>query len=390
MDSQIREFQLKKFIKESKNAFQTYKNEIDENLNVTLGNVSCDMDSCIGAIFLGFYLTLKNDYRSNPGDFEKFWLPIINCPRTELKARLDIAYHLKKYNVEIDDLVFIDDFNLDSYAKKNLLKIALIDHNELDITQKHWGHCITMIVDHHKDEKAYLEQPHDRTIVFCGSACSLVAEKIFKDELEGFLSMDTFRFFMPAILLDTENFKPSLKGKKWSQIDEDVMFKISRVGYSEYANELLRMKTSKEMNIQLGIDLILKKDYKNYEWNEKRVLCGISVVFNPLHMLLSTFGVDKLKQKIQERMKNNNLNFYAIIAQFYQKETASRELMLFDLDENRLSGVGKLFAESKVKHTVKRFTGLKGNFLFYALNDESISRKKLEPVLREIFDTLSK
>jgi len=388
MDSQIKEFELKKFIEESFNAFQIYKNEIDEHLNVTLGNVSCDMDSCIGAILLGFYLTLKNDYIAHPGDFEKFWLPIINCPRAELKARLDIAYHLKKYDVEMDKLVFIDDINLDSYAKKNLLKIAMIDHNELDVTQKHWGHCVTMIVDHHKDEKAYLEQPVDRTITFCGSACSLVVERIFRDGLERFLSLNTFRFFMPAILLDTENFKPSLEGSKWSQIDKDAIFNISRLDYSEYYNDLVGTKFSKELNIQLELDLILKKDYKNYEWNEKRVLCGISVVFNPLHEILFTFSADVLKQKLQERMKNNNLSFYAIIAQFYLKGTACRELMLFDLDGNRLSHLGKLFAESKVKHTLKKFTGLKGNFLFFALSDESISRKKLEPVLREIFDTL--
>lgn len=383
----VKKFDLKKFVKEANNAFQIFKHNIEETMNVALGNVSCDMDSCIGAILLGYYLTLKNDYRSQPGNFDLFWMPVINCPRKELCARLDISHHLEKYQIDPELLVFIDDIDLSFYASNKQLKLAIVDHNILDITQQHLGKSVVMIVDHHKDEKAYLDQEHDRTIVFCGSACSLVLERIFKDDLEKYLTPHIFMFFLPAVLLDTENFKHTLEGSKWSQIDKDVIFNVNKFILAEYYNELLNKKVDKELNIKLGIDLILRKDFKNYVW--KNCITGISVVFNPLHEILFTFGVETIKSKLKERMADNGIHFYGIISQTYTKEgNPQRELMLFDLDTSRLEEVAKKFAESKIKHVVKKFTGLRGNFLFYSLSDESISRKKLEPVLSEIFESL--
>jgi len=390
MDSMenVKKMDLRRFIKEANNAFQIFKTNIDEGLNITLGNVSCDMDSCIGAILLGYYLTMKNDYRSQPGNFDLFWLPVINCPRKELCARIDIWHHLNKYEIDFNMLIFIDDLDINHYSKNNLLKLAIVDHNILDITQQHWGPCVTMIVDHHADEKAYLDQKHDRTITFCGSACSLIIEMIFRDKYEKYLTPEIFNFFLPAVLLDTENFKPSLEGTKWSQIDKDVIFNVSKFIMSSYYNELLDKKTDKVLNIQLGLDLILRKDYKNYVW--KKCITGISVVFNPLHEILFTFGVEFLKERLRHRMKECGLNFYAIISQTYLKTGEPyRELMMFDEDQDRLNLVKKEWAGSKIKSVLKKFTGLKDNFLFYSLSDGAVSRKRLEPVLHEIFDALT-
>ncbi len=388
MDSStpVRKFDLKKFIKEAYSAFQIYKSNIDEHLNITLGNVSCDMDSCIGSILLGYFLTLKNDYRSQPGNFDIFWLPIINCPRKELCARLDISHHLKKYDIDANMLVFIDDVDINHYSSNDLLDIALIDHNVLDVSQQQWGKSVTMIIDHHADEKAYLDQKHDRTITFCGSACSLVLERIFAENLEKYMTPTIFNFFLPAVLIDTENFKPSLEGTKWSQIDRDVIFKINRFMTEEYYSELISKKTNRELNIKLGLDLILRKDYKNYVW--KNCVTGISVVFNPIHEILFTFGVDIVKNSLKERMAENNLNFYAIISQVYLKGAPSRELIFFDENHERLVKVDAEFSRSNVKFTKKKFTGLKQNFCFYHLSDESISRKKIEPVIHAIFDQI--
>jgi len=89
-------------------------------------------------------------------------------------------------------------------------------------------------------------------------------------------------------------------------------------------------------------------------------------------------------------MKECGLNFYAIISQTYLKTGEPyRELMMFDEDQDRLNLVKKEWAGSKIKSVLKKFTGLKDNFLFYSLSDGAVSRKRLEPVLHEIFDALT-
>lgn len=378
---------LLKFLSEVHAAGEIYKENIDEKLNICLGNVSCDMDSAVGAILLAYYLTNKNEYYKDYGNYDIFWVPIINCPRKELSARIDIHHHFKTYGIDTKCLVFIDDIDLDHYSKNNILNISLIDHNKLDYSQQAWDNSVSFIVDHHIDLHAY---PKAHKIVeFCGSACSMGLDLIFKDNLaEAILTKEICLFFSAAILIDTENFKPSLKGTKWSNIDEDVFMKINRTIVNDYYNLLINLKTDRNANIELGLDLILKKDYKNYQW--KNCIAGIAVCFNSLHEIMTQFGVENLKNKIRERIETNGLNIHCIITQIYLKTgEAFREIMIFDPDQERLNKISKMF-EEKCPYSLqrKKFTGLKGNFTFFYFKDESVSRKKVEPIFKDIFELL--
>lgn len=378
--------QLTKFLLEVNTACEIYREKIDERLNVCLGNVSCDMDSAVGAILLAYYLTNKNEYYKDYGNYEIFWVPVINCPREELNARIDIHHHFKAYNIDIKNLVYIDDIDLNYYSSNNLLNLALIDHNKLDYSQQAWDNSVTFVVDHHVDLHAY--QSARKIIEFCGSACSMVINLIFEDKLEEILTKEICQFFSSAILIDTENFKPSLKGTKWSDVDENAFMRLNRTIFQDYYNELIGLKTDRKANIELGLDLILKKDYKNYIW--KDIVAGIAVCFNSLHDIMQHFGVENLKQKIKERMIANNLNIFCMITQIYLKTgEAFREIMIFDLDPQRLNKVSELF-EKKCPYSLqkKKFTGLKGNFTFFYFKDESVSRKKVEPILKDIFENL--
>jgi inorganic pyrophosphatase/exopolyphosphatase len=378
--------QLHRFLSEVHSAGEIYKQNIDEKLNVCLGNVSCDMDSAVGAILLAYYLTNKNEYFGDYGNYEIFYVPVINCPRAELVARIDIHHHFKSYGIDLKNLVFIDDLDLNHYSNNNILNLALIDHNKLDYSQQAWDNSVTFVLDHHVDLKAYPNA--NKVIEFCGSACSMAINSIFKNNLHEILTKEICQFFSAAILIDTENFKPTLKGTKWSQIDEDAFLQINRIAFYDYFNELINLKTDRKANIELGLDLILKKDYKNYQW--KNCVAGISVCFNSLHDIMQQFGVEALKSKMKERMQTNNLNIHCIITQIYLKTgEAFREIMIFDPDLDRLQKVSELF-EQKCPYALqrKKFTGLKGNFTFFYFKDESVSRKKVEPIFKDIFETL--
>ena len=142
---------IKEHINETFNASLVYKHNIDEKINICLGNVSCDMDSSIGVFILAFYLTHKHNYYDDVGNFDNLYIPVVNCPRGELEARLDIAYHFEKHGIDIKKLVYIDDLDIDFYSQSNKLSLALIDHNKLDVMQSKWDNSVNMIVDHHVD-----------------------------------------------------------------------------------------------------------------------------------------------------------------------------------------------------------------------------------------------
>lgn len=378
---------LLKFLAEAHHAAQIYKDNIEEGINICLGNVSCDMDSAIGAILLAYYQTYKNDYFKDVGNYENFWIPVINCPRSEITARIDIAFHLKTFGIDLSQLVYIDDLDLGFYSQSKNMKLALIDHNKLDFSQQYLNNSVVFIVDHHVDMNEHLEA--ERILQFCGSACSQALNLIFEHKLdEEILTERICKFFSSAVLIDTENFRPSLKGTKWSEVDERAFLSINRVIMRDYFNDLINKKVDRNLNIELGLDLILKKDYKTYIW--KNCIAGISVVFNPLHEIMSTFHVDTLRNMIKERMAIKKLNFYAIISQTYNKfGIPLRELMIYDEDPVALFQITEKF-EKKCAYplTRKKFTGLAKNFVFYVINDDSVSRKKIEPTFKDIFDEL--
>ncbi len=377
------------YLKEIKSAAEIYKQNIDEPMNICIGNVSCDMDSAIGAIILAYYKTYKSDYFEEYGNYENLWIPVINCPRAEIKARIDICYHLESFNINHEDLIYNDDIDINFYADNKLLNLALIDHNKLDMTQSRWESSIRHIVDHHLDNKTSMDV--ERIVKFCGSACSLVVNMIFESGLGNqILDKDICRFFWPAILLDTENFNPDIKGKKWCEVDETAFAQMSRMILTEQYHALFQHKFDKKLNIELGLDLILRKDYKNFEW--KNCNCGISVVFNPIHEILVTFGVKKVHEILAERMKDLNLGLHIIISQTYDNSGhALREIMIFHEEQNKLEMVSKAFeAETTFPIQKKKFTGLAKNFSFYKFKDESVSRKKVDPIFNAIFQKFEK
>jgi inorganic pyrophosphatase/exopolyphosphatase len=378
---------LLNYLSEANTAAEIYKQNIEERINICIGNVSCDMDSAIGAILLAYYMSHKDDYFSDPGNFDNFWIPVINCPRNEIVARLDIASHLKLSGIDTEKLVYIDDLDINFYSSKGLLRLSLIDHNKLDITQESWAKSVVYLVDHHVDLKEYPDL--DKVLQFCGSACSLAMNLIFQSDFaEQILTKEICQFFSAAILIDTENLKPNLKGTKWSDDDVSAILEISRICNKKYYDELISKKTDRQLNIGLGLELMLRKDYKNYQW--KNCVAGISVIFNTFHEVMNSFGVEELRKTINKRLETNKLNFYAIITQTYSKTgEAMREIMLFDEDSNRLTKISEAFEKTSPYAIVrKKFTGYSKCFAFYMFKDSSVSRKKVEPVLRDIFGTL--
>jgi inorganic pyrophosphatase/exopolyphosphatase len=74
------------------NSFVTYLRDVksavttsDKPIRLAMGNTSGDMDSIVGAMGLGYLLTLKTG---------QMWTPVVNCAKDDLKLKSEIYCHL--------------------------------------------------------------------------------------------------------------------------------------------------------------------------------------------------------------------------------------------------------------------------------------------------------
>lgn len=77
-----------------------------EPLVFVVGNESCDLDSAVSAIGLAYLYTLTAVLSENflIGGKRRF-LPVMNIQRTNLPLKTEVTYYMKKYGVDVSDLV---------------------------------------------------------------------------------------------------------------------------------------------------------------------------------------------------------------------------------------------------------------------------------------------
>ena len=97
----------------------------NQALRIVMGNTSCDMDSVVGALTLGYYYTRKS------ADGHLF-VPVANCDAKDFFCNLEIAQHLEDCKIPQDDLFFWDEFK-EKYKPEQVSEVILVDHNILDL-----------------------------------------------------------------------------------------------------------------------------------------------------------------------------------------------------------------------------------------------------------------
>ena len=114
-------------------------------LRLALGNTSCDMDSVIGSICMGYFFTVKTG---------NLMLPVINEAKDSFKHNLEIVKHLTDCGIALTDLYYMDELRA-QYKPEAVAETMLIDLNVLESHQADLGKNVTVILDHHLDMNAY-------------------------------------------------------------------------------------------------------------------------------------------------------------------------------------------------------------------------------------------
>ena len=382
--------------------FPSYMRYINKNIfnnNLTkyliLGNITCDLDS-----FLSTYLlSLAKTFSLKPTN--NLYIPILNCERGELKYRFDIDYLTKIYKLNQNNMLYINDPSIKTLLKKNKNKIILVDHNKVDVEQakllKSKNNEIVSIYDHHKDDKHNKSNNIIKHIIYpLGSCSTLILNKFYLS------NPLLFNFINPilsisGILIATENFNKKLYNKKWVELDKFVfneilyenekLFPLSFINnrkkyINDYYHKIRKEKYNKKKNLNIGVRGILKKDLKNFEWEN-----GVKAKWSTLQIdyddIVSKFGERKIIMEMDKICKDSKYNLYIINYKGKNGDKIIYKIYNYSIEHNKyLDFIKRLKASLNNRY----FDVIQNNEKLVTFEVEtSLSRKHFEPYIRSIF-----
>ncbi|ODV94497.1 hypothetical protein PACTADRAFT_4437 [Pachysolen tannophilus NRRL Y-2460] len=368
-------------------------NESNEIPVITLvsGNSSADLDSVIGSISYSF---LYYNYWENP------IYPFINILKKDLTLRKDIQYIFDEFHLDPENFLFVDDL---IRAEKKNFDLILVDHNSLQYDKKIievTKFNVTGIIDHHFDEKLYLNA-NPRIIEKSGSCSSLILNywyDLYASSNSKHTNMNEVfksiaKFILPPILIDTAcmTHKVEKSDLRAIEIIKNHLDSSSALNFQNYFQEIRSRKTDIS---GFSIYELLKKDYKEYEYNGHKV--GISTIPDSIDYIFkqNSFGNEsKFLTDFNKWSKERQLDLCVVMTNFVDKSTDkfTRELAL--------SFVNKSLDASKIIDSLDKKLDLveinnisiddNSNIVVYEQRNIQHSRKQVAPFLQEIFQNSS-
>lgn len=245
-----------------------------------IGHQKPDTDAVVATLALKHLATQANYWAySNP----------IACITHPLNP--ETAYLFKKFDQAPLQLIKESDI-------KPQDKVALVDHNEE--AQRLEGlnpDQIIDVIDHHK-VNLNLSNPIYSTFKPWGSTNTII--KWLMDKHSVNIPKKLASLMLCAILSDTTGFKSSTTTNIDKQAAKDLA-KIANLDIDKLTLELLKAKSNLE---GLSSDQVVSKDYKVYNFNDKKVFVGQvetveqrNVINNKKSQLLSSLKSLKTKEK---------------------------------------------------------------------------------------------
>ena len=314
------------YLKEIRNIYENCQSLLE--IIFVLGNTSCDLDSALSAYILSISEnlkcgTIKISEKGKPSINEKItkvYLPVLNIKRGTLPYRIDIKYIFDKFNIDQNDFWYISDsifdanslFKYKNYENKNIkTSLILVDHTILTKDQQYLADYVIDIHDHHlltnlpdlykNLKRINIKYPIGSctTLILNDYLCIKKKETFPSKILPPLLAVS-------AILVDTEKFKDNLYGIRWVDLDKKVYKYLKKlvkkkedIKMKEYYKEIKEIKHDEEKNLELGVEALLSKDQKIFDWGQKKAIW-------------SSFPVSfyKIKKKFGDEDINNNFMKY--------------------------------------------------------------------------------
>ena len=356
------------------NARRQMKSDLFQH--IVMGNESADLDSIVSASMYAYFL----HHHSSRNDINI--VPLINTRSSDIRLRPEVIFLFADAGVDIENLAFQDCFHPEEPHLAGRLKLTLIDHNDLSPSQSHLKNAVVEIMDHHVDEKQFLNIAH-RVIEPVGSCATLVAECIL-DTAPELLDTHLVKFLFGPILLDTVNLDPS-KGR-CREKDVSIASRLLKLGPFSRTKLFEKLMEKRSDLSSLAPHDVMIKDFKVWTANEFRF--GISVIPIKLERWLSQ-NPDVLFT-IREFAGTMKLDLYLIMA--YHVETVfAREIIGYSAEPKVLSRAYSSFLKPVLDlnplMNIHFQSEIMENFIISIQSNSDISRKILAPKLRQYFLT---
>ncbi len=398
---------------------ELYDNQLSlDEITFILGNNTCDMDSALSSYLLSIGKNIKyntisyikaNDsciFNKNP---KQLFIPVLNIKRGTFSQRLDQKYVFDLFKIEenlfwyISDEIFNEN-NLFSLHKNNNVKtnIILVDHSKLCEEEKYLSDYVTEIYDHHP-EKIYdfknLKNVHVKYPL--GSCSTLILLDYFFDTFPKCLVNPLLA--ITALLIDTNKFEKNYYNNRWVDLDRIVYKKIKseikpiekKIKSKEYYKNIIEAKYNLEKNLELGVEVLLLKDQKQFNWSGLKIYWSSLQV--PYYKMQEKFGTNEIISQMYSyyinKTKEEVLSQFFITNSIYDEK--SRVFTIFnpikipiDIEElkNSLSftlknGFVSINCDDQFEENLK-------GVIFYIILDKTFTRKNIEPVFKELFTSL--
>ena len=340
-----------------------------KQVTIVMGNEAADLDSIVSAVTYAWFLKIT--------DIDGKYFPLINIPRADFKLRTEAVYLFTEAGVSIDNLLFSEDVDLDKLKAGSNLKLILVDHNKLAASQTGLETVITGIIDHHADEEAY--PPATVTDIRpVGSCATIVAESFLKDQKDS-IDSSLGSLLLGTILLDTVNLDP--EAGRVTDDDSKAAKAIIDIAGLDSKKLFDKLQFEKFNVFSLGSYDLLRKDYK--EWQMGSVKLGIGSVLLPARDWAAKDP--DLIGELDRYFKERKLDILLSMNSFRSSEF-TRQLVVYVPDESLRTKIVAFLEGSDLGLEKLDINSLSECCIFYSQKNLDISRKKLQPLLKEFFE----
>lgn len=292
-------------------------------MDVVMGNPSCDQDSFIGSLTLA--LALKH-------------VPVVNLSREVFECKGDLLAIIAHLGLSLDDLVFLETSGdcecflrkgADRYPLTGLrLRATLVDHNYPRASLLNHDVEVESVIDHHPILKADTLYQRVRSMeveLNAGSCCSLVFRRI-----EQILGLDRAGKADPErckylallaipVLTDTNFLTYRTK-----EVDVRAVERILEVlGLSrEEMNAFVKMLHKEQRNEhKVKSALILRMDYKSFDYPSGGKTFGISSVKYTFEDWVQRDGAPEFVRAVEKFIEENRHEFLFVNSKVSGKRT---------------------------------------------------------------------
>lgn len=361
------------FLKSSKALLKTINLE-SMSLHITLGNESCDLDSSISSLILGYLLSTQHP--------ETTVIPIMNVTRENFLLRTENCFVLKRAGISLEDLVYRGEVSFSDLVSKNTITASIVDHHIVSKNDEIFTNCITQVFDHRPIDTS---QSWDQSKVKIriepvGSCCTLIADEVLRID-ESLLCKPLAFLLYQTIIYDTIALK-SEHGKA-KPLDIEIGTKLEQKFNFTEDRQLLfdRLWAAHNDVSHLTAKQLLYKDLKVVEG-----------VFIPgLPMLVEEF---LNKADAYEAVVNfaceHKVTCILLVGLNVSSGTVQRDIAIFsETNDNELrTTLLRIFNENKEYdfEFEKRATEFGENIELLHIRNTKLSRKQMVPLVKKALE----